>query len=99
MSTSPQYPYDTRLNVLHQHLELIDEKGAFGWRLLTSLDRIFDASLAPETCLEFPVFANLIQDSIRQAKAETSLVLRARSQAWPRYWRSLAWWQGPRCRS
>jgi len=36
MSTSPQYPYDTRLNVLHQHLELIDEKGAFGWRLLTS---------------------------------------------------------------
>lgn len=26
MSTSTQYPYDTRLNVLHQHLELIDEK-------------------------------------------------------------------------
>lgn len=26
MSTLPQYPYDTRLNVLHQHLELIDEK-------------------------------------------------------------------------
>lgn len=25
MSTT-QYPYDTRLNVLHQHLELIDEK-------------------------------------------------------------------------
>ncbi len=36
MSTSPQYPYDTRLNVLHQHLELIDEKGAFGLPLLTS---------------------------------------------------------------
>jgi len=26
MSTSESYPYDTRLNVLHQHLELIDEK-------------------------------------------------------------------------
>jgi mannose-6-phosphate isomerase-like protein (cupin superfamily) len=26
MSTSTQYPYDTRLNVLHKHLELIDEK-------------------------------------------------------------------------
>jgi mannose-6-phosphate isomerase-like protein (cupin superfamily) len=26
MSTLPQFPYDTRLNVLHQHLELIDEK-------------------------------------------------------------------------
>lgn len=26
MSTDPQYPYDTRLNVLHNHLELIDEK-------------------------------------------------------------------------
>ena len=64
---------------------------------VTSLDRVFDASLAAETCLEFPILANLIQDSIRQAKAETSLVLRARSQAWLRYWRSLAWWQGPRC--
>src|ERR1700676_5053870 len=61
---------------------------------VTSLHRVFDASLAPETCLEFPVFANLIQDSIRQTKAETSLVLCARSQAWLRYWRSLAWWQG-----
>jgi hypothetical protein len=30
--------------------------------LVTSLARVFDASLAPETCLEFPVFANLIQD-------------------------------------
>jgi hypothetical protein len=38
---------------------------------LTSFDCIFDASLAPETCLEFPVFAILIQDSVRQAKAET----------------------------
>src|SRR3989454_3160463 len=54
-------------------------------------------SLAPETCLELSAFAILIQDSIRQAKAENSLVLRARPQAWPRYWRSLAWWQGPRC--
>jgi mannose-6-phosphate isomerase-like protein (cupin superfamily) len=26
MSTSVQYPYDTRLNVLHQPLELLDEK-------------------------------------------------------------------------
>ncbi len=26
MSTSTHYPYDTRLNVLHKHLELIDEK-------------------------------------------------------------------------
>lgn len=26
MSAPIQYPYDTRLNVLHQHLELIDEK-------------------------------------------------------------------------
>src|SRR3989442_518074 len=54
-------------------------------------------SLAPETCLELSAYANLIQDSIRQAKAENPLVLRARPQAWPRYWRSLAWWQGPRC--
>jgi len=26
MSTATQYPYDTRLNVLHKHLELIDEQ-------------------------------------------------------------------------
>src|SRR5215831_404958 len=26
MSTPAQYPYDTHLNVLHKHLELIDEK-------------------------------------------------------------------------
>src|ERR1700737_5658763 len=26
MSTPTQYPYDTHLNVLHNHLELIDEK-------------------------------------------------------------------------
>lgn len=26
MSAPTQFPYDTRLNVLHQHLELIDEK-------------------------------------------------------------------------
>ena len=26
MSSSTHYPYDTRLNVLHKHLELIDEK-------------------------------------------------------------------------
>ena len=26
MNTLGQYPYDTRLNVLHEHLELIDEK-------------------------------------------------------------------------
>ena len=44
-----------------------------------------------------PRFANLILDSVRQAKAENSLVLRARTKAWPRYWRSLAWWQGPCC--
>ncbi len=43
-----------------------------------SLNCVFDASLVPETCLEFPAFANLIQDSIRQAKAEIRLALRAR---------------------
>jgi mannose-6-phosphate isomerase-like protein (cupin superfamily) len=26
MSTLPEYPYDTRLNLLHQHLEPIDER-------------------------------------------------------------------------
>lgn len=26
MSTATQYPYDTRLNILHKHLEVIDEK-------------------------------------------------------------------------
>jgi hypothetical protein len=26
MSTAAQYPYDTRLNVLYEHLQLIDEK-------------------------------------------------------------------------
>lgn len=26
MSSPTQFPYDTRLNILHQHLELIDEK-------------------------------------------------------------------------
>jgi mannose-6-phosphate isomerase-like protein (cupin superfamily) len=26
MSTATQYPYDTRLNILHNHLEVIDEK-------------------------------------------------------------------------
>ena len=26
MSTAPNYSYDTRLNILHPHLELIDEK-------------------------------------------------------------------------
>jgi hypothetical protein len=37
---------------------------------VTSLDGVFDASLAPETCLELLVFAILIQDSVGQAKAE-----------------------------
>ena len=26
MSTTAQFPYDTRLNVLHKHLEIIDER-------------------------------------------------------------------------
>ena len=26
MSTAAEYPYDTRLNVLHEHLQMIDEK-------------------------------------------------------------------------
>ena len=26
MSTATPYPYDTRLNILHKHLEVIDEK-------------------------------------------------------------------------
>src|SRR2546425_10454214 len=52
-------------------------------------------SLAPETCGEHPRFANLSEDQVRQAKAERTLVLRARVRAWLRYRRSLAWWQGP----
>jgi hypothetical protein len=35
-----------------------------------SPSRVFDASLVPETCLEFPAFASLMLDSIRQAKAD-----------------------------
>jgi len=30
MSTAAQYPYDTRLNILHKHLELIDEQALSG---------------------------------------------------------------------
>ena len=39
-------------------------------KLPVSPNRVFDASLVPETCPEFPPFASLIQDSIRQAKAD-----------------------------
>jgi len=45
---------------------------------LVSPNCVFDASLVPETCPEFPAFANLMQDSIRQAKADMRLALRAR---------------------
>jgi hypothetical protein len=37
---------------------------------VTSLDGVFDASLALETCLELLVFAILIPDSVGQAEAE-----------------------------
>jgi hypothetical protein len=45
---------------------------------LISANCVLDASLVPETCLEFPPFANLMQGSIRQAKADMRLALRAR---------------------
>src|SRR5216684_3824621 len=52
-------------------------------------------SLVPKTCLELPLFAILIWDQIRQAKADFQLVLLVPGlRAWLRYWRSLAWWQG-----
>jgi hypothetical protein len=41
------------------------------------------------------MFANLVEDRVRQAKAERIMVLRARVRAWLRYRRSLAWWQAP----
>ena len=63
-------------------------------QLLVSLNCVFDASLVPETCLEPLSLPVCCLDSIRQAKADPPLVLCARSQAWLRYWRSLAWWQG-----
>ena len=56
-------------------------------------------SLVPKTCLELPLFAILIWDQIRQAKADFLLVLlMPELKAWLRYWRSLAWWQGRSCR-
>ena len=52
-------------------------------------------SLVPKTCLELLLFAILIWDQIRQAKADFLLVLLVPGlRAWLRYWRSLAWWQG-----
>jgi len=39
-------------------------------------------SLAPETCRKFPLFVNLFEDQVGQAKAERTLVLRARVTAW-----------------
>ncbi len=60
---------------------------------LISPNCVFDASLMPETCLESPSFANLMQDSIHQAKADMRLALRARRLASVRYWRSLVWWK------
>jgi hypothetical protein len=41
------------------------------------------------------IWENLIVDPVRQAKADFRLAPRARIKAWLRYWRSLAWWQGP----
>ena len=49
----------------------------------------------PRTCLEPWLFAILISDQIRQAKAAFQMVLLLPGlKAWLRYWRSLAWWQG-----
>ena len=68
------------------------ERDGFG----TAMNRAFrPRSLAPETCFDVATFANLVQDRVRQAKAERVMVLRARVTAWLRYWRSLAWWQEP----
>ena len=39
-------------------------------QLLISLNCVFDASLVPETCLEFPFLPVRSRDSIRQAKAD-----------------------------
>jgi hypothetical protein len=39
-------------------------------KLLISPDCVFDASLVPETCLEFPFLPMCFRDSIRQAKAD-----------------------------
>ena len=39
-------------------------------QLLISPDCVFDASLVPETCLEFPPLPMCFRDSIRQAKAD-----------------------------
>jgi hypothetical protein len=49
----------------------------------------------PRTGLEFRLFAILISDQVRQAKAAIQMVLVVPGlRAWLRYWRSLAWWQG-----
>lgn len=49
----------------------------------------------PKTCLALRLFAILMWDQIRQAKADFLLVLLVPGlRAWLRYWRSLAWWQG-----
>ena len=53
-------------------------------------------SLVPRTCLKLRLFAILISDQIRQAQADFQMVLLLPGlKAWLRYWRSLAWWQGP----
>jgi len=44
------------------------------------------------------MFANLVEDQVRQAKAERIMVLRARVKAWLRYRRSPGWWQVPSMR-
>ena len=59
---------------------------------LTAADG-FGPSLAPETWIELEAFEILVQDEVRQAKAERALVLRVRLTAWLRCWRSLAWWR------
>jgi len=49
----------------------------------------------PKTCLELLLFAILIWDQIRQAKADfLGVLLVPGLRAWLRYWRSLAGWQG-----
>jgi hypothetical protein len=66
--------------------------------VLVSPNCVFDASLVPETCLEFstlPVWSGIRFGKLRPIY---DMALRARRLAWLWYWRSLVWWQGPSCK-
>jgi hypothetical protein len=52
--------------------------GSLCGQLLVSPDCAFDASLVPETCLEFSPLPVWSRDSIRQANAANDMALRAR---------------------